>query len=124
MTTPLRGIVVAHAELATALVHAVEEISGVQEALIAVSNAGCDRAVLEERVRAAVGGEPALVFVDLPSGSCFVAAMRAMAAIEGTRVVTGVNLTMLLDFVFHRDATLEEAVARASQIGARAIAGR
>ena len=124
MSGPLRGVVVGHAALAEAMVAAVEEITGVTDALVAVSNAGCDRASLEARVREALAGAPAILFVDLPCGSCFVAAMQAVASLEGVRVVTGVNLTMLLVFVFHREATLAEAAARAGEIGAKAIADR
>lgn len=123
MTPSLRGVVVGHAGLAEAMVRAVEEISGVMGALEAVSNVGCDRILLAERVRAATAGVPAIIFVDLPCGSCFVAARQAVASVEGVKVVTGVNLTMLLDFVFHRDATLEDAAARAGEIGVKAIAG-
>ena len=124
MSAELRGVVVGHGELAAALVAAAEEISGVRGALEAVSNRGCDRAVLEQRVREAVGGGPALVFVDLPSGSCFFAAMRGLNGLPDAQVIAGVNLSMLVDFVFHREAGLEAAVQRARDIGGQAITGR
>jgi N-acetylgalactosamine PTS system EIIA component len=119
----LRGVVVGHGELAAAMVHATEEITGVRGLLLPVSNVDCSRNDLEARVRAAVGTEPTLVFVDLPGGSCFFAAMRGLGKIENARVVAGVNLTMLVDFVFHRDTGLDEAAARAREVGGRAIAG-
>lgn len=119
----LRGVVVAHGDLARALVGAAEEITGVKGVLIPVTNVDCSRQDLEARVRAAVGGEPAIVFVDLPSGSCFFATMRGLGRLPEVRVVAGVNLTMLVDFVFHREAPVEQAVARAREVGSRAIAG-
>ena len=119
----LRGVVVGHGDLAAAMVHAAEEITGVRGLLLPVSNVDCSRNDLETRVRAAVGSEPTVVFVDLPGGSCFFAAMRSLGQIENARVVAGVNLTMLVDFVFHRDIGLEEAAARAREVGGRAIAG-
>ncbi len=96
---------------------AAEQISGVRGALMPVTNTGCDRGTLEDRVRAAVGGGPAVVFVDLSSGSCIV--RRPQAAPGGSRVtvVTGVNLAMLVDFLFHRSLSVAEAAARAAEAG-------
>ena len=119
----LRGVVVGHGNLAAAMVHAAEEITGVRGMLVPVSNVDCSRDDLEARVKAAVGSEPSLVFVDLPGGSCFFAAMRGLGKLENARVVAGVNLTMLVDFVFHRDVALDEAATRAREVGGRAIAG-
>ncbi|HEX9755158.1 MAG TPA: hypothetical protein VGA42_05595 [Gemmatimonadales bacterium] len=124
MSDELRGVVLAHGSLAQALVAAAEEISGIRDALVPVSNAGCNRPVLEERLREALEGGPALIFVDLPTGSCFVAALRAMGSVDRVRVVTGVNLTMLLDFLFHRSLPLDQAAARAGAMGVQAIAER
>ncbi|TFH57835.1 MAG: hypothetical protein E4G90_11435 [Gemmatimonadales bacterium] len=124
MSGELRGVVVGHATLAEALILAAEEISGVRGAFTAVSNRDCDRARLEDRVRSAIDGKPAIVFVDLRSGSCFVAAMRLLEGIPNVRVVSGVNLAMLLDFVFHRTGSPEEAAIRAGQAGIQAIAER
>jgi len=124
MSDELRGVVLAHGSLAQAMVAAAEEISGIRDALVPVSNAGCNRPVLEERLREALEGRPSLIFVDLPTGSCFVAAIRAMGSLGQVRVVTGVNLTMLLDFLFHRSLPLDQAAARAGAMGVQAIAER
>lgn len=124
MNGALRGVVVAHGELAPALIAAAEEISGLRGALVAVSNTGLGREALEERVMEAVAGQPAVVFVDLPSGSCLFAAMRRLASLAGVRVVTGVNLVMLLEFLFHRADPPEEVAQRAAEAGARGISAR
>ena len=72
-------MVVCHGRLARALVDAAEQISGVTGALVPVSNTGCDRGTLEERVAEAVGSGPAVVFVDLASGSCLFAVLDRLA---------------------------------------------
>lgn len=123
-TGALRGVVVAHGRLAEAMVGAAEEISGVRGALSAVSNADAGRDELERRVLEAVGGGPAIIFVDLPSGSCLFAALRRPASRPDIRVVTGVNLVMLIEFLLHRDRPVEEVVQRAVETGARAISKR
>lgn len=124
MSTPLRGVVAAHGDLAAGLVRAVEEVSGVRGALVPVSNVDCDRGELERRIAEAMGDGPGVVFVDMPSGSCLFAALHDLRSWTGVRVVTGVNLAMLLDFVFHRDLPVEAAVQRAVETGARAIVVR
>jgi mannose/fructose-specific phosphotransferase system component IIA len=121
MSEELRGVVVCHGKLAGALVEAAESISGVTGALVAVSNADCDRDALEDRVVAALGGGPAVVFVDMASGSCLFAVLKRLRSTEGVKAVTGVNLAMLVDFVFHRGLPAEEAAIRAATAGTRAI---
>jgi mannose/fructose-specific phosphotransferase system component IIA len=121
MSEPLRGVIVCHGTLARALVDATAQISGMADALVPVSNSGCDRGDLEARVEAAVGTEPTVVFVDMASGSCLFAVLRRLRERPNVRVVTGVNLAMLLDFVFHRDLAPDEAAKRAVEIGEKAI---
>ena len=119
----LRGIIVSHAAVAQALVAAVRVITGIEDALTAVSNEGCGTEALAERLRDAVGegGGPAVLFVDLPGGSCMTSSTRYAKQHADIAVVTGVNLAMLLDFVFHRDVTPAEAARRAVDAGAKAI---
>ncbi|HEX6107465.1 MAG TPA: hypothetical protein VFZ26_17890 [Gemmatimonadales bacterium] len=121
MSEDLRGVVVCHGKLAGALVEAAESISGVTGALVPVSNSGCDRDTLEERLVAALDGRPAVVFVDLASGSCLFAVLSRLRITDGVKAVTGVNLAMLVDFVFHRSLPPGEAAARAAAAGTRAI---
>lgn len=125
----LRGVIVSHAAVAQALVAAVTAITGIDGVLTPVSNEGCGTEALGERLRQAVGTGPAVLFVDLPGGSCFSSSVRyAKQGAGGTggagseiAVVTGVNLAMLLDFVFHRDTSPVDAARRAVDAGAKAI---
>ncbi|NOT09607.1 MAG: hypothetical protein HOP28_15555 [Gemmatimonadales bacterium] len=124
MSPGLLGVVVGHGGVAAALVAAAEEISGIRGALSPVTNTGADREELERRVVEAVGERDAIVFVDMPSGSCLFAAMRRLALRPTVRVVTGVNLVMLLDFLFHREQPVEEVARRAVESGAKSIVAR
>jgi len=118
---PLRGVIVSHAAVAQALVSAVAAITGIDGVLVPVSNEGCDNDALSERLRQAVGQGPAVLFVDLPGGSCLTGSARYARQHADVAVVTGVNLAMLLDFVFHRDARPADAAQRAAEAGGKAI---
>ena len=121
MSEPLIGVVVAHTEVAEALVGAVRAIAGDDAGLVAVSNRGCDRVSLLKRIDEAVAGRPALLFTDMAGGSCGQTAAMLARARPDLKVVTGVNLGMLVDFAFHRDVKLEAAAERAVQTGRAAV---
>src|SRR5256885_13374521 len=76
MSEPLRGVIVSHAAVAQALLAAVAAITGVNDALVPVSNDGCDTGALAERLTQAIGNKPAVLFVDLPGGSCLTSSVR------------------------------------------------
>jgi mannose/fructose-specific phosphotransferase system component IIA len=121
MSEPLHGVIVTHAAVAQALLAAVAAITGVGDALIPVSNDGCDSGALAARLTQAIAGRPVVLFVDLPGGSCLTTSIRLARTTANVAVVTGVNLAMLLDFVFHRDLTPAAAATRAAEAGSRAI---
>ena len=58
MSEPLRGVIVSHAAVAQALLAAVAAITGVNDALVPVSNDGCDTGALAERLTQAIGNKP------------------------------------------------------------------
>ncbi len=121
MSEALVGVIVSHAAVAEALVAAVHGITGVEGVLTGVSNEGCDYTALAARLEQAIAGRRAVLFVDLPGGSCLTGAVRFARGRADLAVVTGVNLAMLLDFVFNRDVTPAAAAERAAAAGARAI---
>jgi mannose/fructose-specific phosphotransferase system component IIA len=47
--------------------------------------------------------------------------LRRLRERADVRIVTGVNLAMLLDFVFHRNLSVDAAAARAVDVGEKAI---
>lgn len=123
MSEPLVGIVLAHEAVAQALVAAVRAIVGEGHGLIPVSNSGCDRAAILARLEEAVGGRPAVIFTDMPGGSCAFSAGAFSRQRPEVRVVTGVNLAMLLDFAFHRELPAAAAAARAVETGRASVGG-
>jgi mannose/fructose-specific phosphotransferase system component IIA len=118
----VRGVVVGHGDMPRGLVDAVRRIAGDAAAgLAAVSNEGKGPEVLRTEVDAAAGPGPAIVFVDIQTGSCGLAAAYACRGCVGRVVISGVNLPMLLDFVFHRELSLDALVARLIDSGRAAI---
>jgi N-acetylgalactosamine PTS system EIIA component len=124
MSEPVRGLVVSHASLSEGLVRSVRQIAGAEEgALQAISNDGCNPEALVARVAKALGDGPGIVFTDMPSGSCALAARRLAGERSDIALVCGVNLPILLDFVFHRDLPLPELVERLVSKGKASIMG-
>ena len=118
----VRGIVVAHGAMADGMVDAVRRIAGgAADALQPVSNEGTSPAELKALIDDAAGDGPVLVFADLQTGSCGMAAVSTCRECGNRAVVCGVNLPILLDFVFHRDMPLDELVERLLDKGKDAI---
>ncbi len=123
MSESVRGVVVGHGGMPQGLVDAVRHITGgAADALSAISNEGRSPDQLVQDLDALAGTDPVIVFADLPSGSCGVAAAYTCRDKDRRAVICGVNLAMLLDFVFHRDAPLPELVERLVEKGRDAIA--
>ena len=120
---PVRGILLAHGAMAEGMADAVRRIAGIPEgALTPLSNEGLGPDDLRARVDQLVGPGTAIIFTDLQAGSCTMAARLACGREETRAVVCGVNLPMLLDFVFHRELPLEELVPRLLRKGREAMA--
>lgn len=120
----VRGLIIAHSSLAAGLASAVRQISGVgEEAIQTVSNEGRGPEGLLSAVREAAGEAPVIIFTDLASGSCAFTARKIAIERPATGIVCGVNLPVLLDFVFHRDLPLQELVDRLIEKGKGGISG-
>ena len=124
MSEGVRGLIVAHSSLAEGMAAAVRQIAGVdEEVLSTLSNEGRGPEGLLEALRTAVGDVPVVLFTDLNSGSCAFAARRIAIERPDTGIICGVNLPVLLDFVFHRDLPLQELVERLVEKGRGGISG-
>jgi mannose/fructose-specific phosphotransferase system component IIA len=124
----VRGVVVGHGGMATGMVDAVRRIAGVgEEVLIPLSNEGKGPDALRTELDRLIGCDRVIVFTDMHAGSCAVAARMACreqagaAPGAGRAVVCGVNLPMLLDFVFNRELPLDQLVPRLVEQGRAAV---
>jgi mannose/fructose-specific phosphotransferase system component IIA len=124
----LTGVIVTHAGLAAALRVAAAQIAGDVTGVDVVSNDGLSAEDLLVQVRAALerasgdGNDGSIVFTDMGGGSCATACQSVLADFPGTRLVTGVNLPMLVDFVLRRaDLDTDAMVQRLLQRGVSSI---
>ena len=118
----LRGIIVAHGDMAHGLVTAVRHITGAEEGvLVPITNRECSPDELSGRITAALEGGPAIVFTDLQTGSCGFAARRLTRDRDDIAVIGGVNLPLLVDFVMHRDMEPAALVERLIEKGRGSI---
>lgn len=108
--TALRGLIIAHADLADALITTVNQIAGSQENLVALSNTYLSAAELERKIRELLeDGIPTVIFTDFWGGSAFAAARSVVNEYRlenktPCAVITGVNLPMLISFVTKRQS--------------------
>ncbi len=97
--TAPRAVVAGHGDFAAGVISAVQKISGRGSLFLGISNASHSAASLETALGDALSSHGAsVVFTDLPAGSCTVAARRVARRQPGLAVVTGANVSMLLDF--------------------------
>jgi len=111
----IQALILAHGQLAEGLLGAVEALAGPQQGVRALSNSGCDLPSIVERAAEAAGTLPAgplVIFVDLPGGSCNQAGRALLKDHPEWRLVTGVNVPMLVNFFQNRERlALDEVVA-------------
>ncbi len=109
----VKGVLLSHGHLAEGLVDAVQRITGLGEGvLVPMSNEGQNPQGLADQVDALVGSAQVVVFTDLGSGSCALTAQLTCKDNGRRAVLFGMNLPMLLEFVFHRELSLSELVPR------------
>jgi N-acetylgalactosamine PTS system EIIA component len=118
----VRAIVAGHGDFAAGMVSAVEQITGRGAALHAVSARDMSAAQLESAILTEIDSTGAtVVFTDLQAGSCTMATRRVARERPNVFLVAGVNLPMLIDFVFAENSTDVEAARHAVERGRSAI---
>ncbi len=118
-------VIVAHGGLATELQRATEHVVGVQAAMVAISvGPDDDRATRTRDICDAAdsvdSGDGVVVVTDMYGGSPSNLSLRACRP-ANRKILTGVNLPMLVKLAKSRHLGVEEAVARAAETGRRYI---
>jgi mannose/fructose-specific phosphotransferase system component IIA len=118
-------VVVAHGRFAEGLLSALSRVAGEQDSLWALSNEGLGGADLEARIAALLedrcAGRDAYLLSDMEGGSCGQACRRLLAKGTVKAVLYGVNLPLLVEFVFLQDESFERFVTAAVEKGRRAL---
>lgn len=105
MMTRIPALLVMHADLASALLRAAEQVYGPIDGVDVLSNEGLSRQSLEQEIGRRVSGwaEGGLVLTDFWGGSCHICGLAAARGRGEVVIVTGVNLPTLLDYLHNRD---------------------
>ena len=107
---PVRAVVAGHGQFAVGIISAVEQITGRGGVFVPVSNAGLCLDDIQGAIARALDDTGAtVIFTDLPAGSCTMAVRRLVRERPGTVLVTGINLSLLLDFAMQDLPTGEDA---------------
>ncbi|MEZ4651803.1 MAG: hypothetical protein R3E97_24000 [Candidatus Eisenbacteria bacterium] len=115
----VRAVLLTHGMLGTELVRAAGKIYGVPDGVSALTNEGASLDTIVRKLREELGSGdgPVFLFVDLVGGSCCHAGLALRETDPRIRIVGGVNLPMLLEFLHYRDRVepeelLERVVSR------------
>jgi PTS system mannose-specific IIA component len=118
-------VIVAHGGLAVELKHATEHVVGPQADMIAISIGPQDdrtarTAEICDAADAVDKGQGVVVVTDMYGGSPSNLSLKACSPGD-RRILTGVNLPMMVKLAKSRRLSVEEAVARAEEAGRRYI---
>lgn len=120
----VRAILVTHGQLGAEMLKAAGRIYGEPEDFVALSNEGCGIDSLRGHLADALGAaeDPVFVFVDVLGGSCCHAGLALREVDPRIRLIAGVNLPMILEFLHHRDRVdVEELLERVLSRGRAAV---
>ncbi|HEY0931592.1 MAG TPA: hypothetical protein VGE27_16845 [Gemmatimonas sp.] len=116
--TTVRAVVAGHGTFATGVISAIEQITGRGSAFLPISNSGLCLDDIQGALAQALDDTGAkVVFTDLPAGSCTMAVRRMIRERQGVLLVTGVNLSLLLDFAMADEVDTVAAVQGALDRG-------
>ncbi|MBN1540890.1 hypothetical protein JW992_02010 [candidate division KSB1 bacterium] len=122
-----QAILLTHGPLGEALIQAVAGIMGVSDGLHALSVTDMSVAEITQRLLSLVNApdgkqDGVLIMASLKGGSCWNVSIAVAGQNPSVRVVSGVNLSMVLSFMTKRDeADIDVLVDIVAQDGIRGI---
>jgi mannose/fructose-specific phosphotransferase system component IIA len=123
-----RALLVTHGNLGSELLSTAELILGHQRGANVLSNRELSSESLGEAIQtelATYGGDETVIFVDVAGGSCLCACRVAEEAKKRVKVISGVNLPMVLEFFHYREKLpfeeLVDRVAAKGRVGIQAL---
>ena len=120
---PIRAVVAAHGTFAAGIVSAVQQITGRGAMFHTLSNCSMSLDDIQQSLADTLDATGArVIFTDLPAGSCTMAVRRLMRTRLDLTLVTGVNLSLLLDFAMQDDSDPVEAARAALDRGRASMA--
>lgn len=99
------GVVVTHGKLAEELIRTIESILGEVGDLYPVCSENYVDTMIVKKIREIIETYKeghVVLFADYSGGSCFLNCIRAKVGVKGVKLISGVNLPVLLDFVTKR----------------------
>ncbi len=121
------GIILTHGPIGVAMIEAVRGIVGIDEGLHALSVTNMSVDEITQRLRAIVNGpeekqEGAIIMASLKGGSCWNVAVAVAKDHPKVKVLSGVNLPMVLSFVMKRESmTIDELICELENDGLKGI---
>ena len=118
----IRGLIIGHRDIASALAAAVNSITGQDSDIEFLSNNGLSTSELSATIKKSANNsdEYIIIFVDVFGGSCWRAAKQAR--LSNSHILSGCNLPMLLSFVNKRESySFDELPAILEHDGKRGV---
>ncbi len=121
------AILLTHGPIGDALIDAVEGIMGMEEGLHSLSVTNMSVAEITDRLLALVNGpdekqDGVIIMASLKGGSCWNVSVSVAMRHSNVRVVSGVNLPMVLSFMTKRDTMdIDELAESIEKDGTRGI---
>ena len=119
------AILVSHENLSVCMAETLAKITGETTFITPISSRGISPGQLEQTVIHAIESmkevDGIILFTDLHGGSCSLVSSRIQRRYPEIVVITGVNLPLLIEYVFHRERPLGEIVDRIVRKGREGI---